>query len=232
MTTQFSPVQRSEPYFLKTPRLGFSHWSKDDLPLALAVWGDPAVTRLVGGPFSHEQVAQRLDREIASQNEYHFQYWPIFLPATGEHVGCAGMRIHKPEEQIHAMGFYLRSQFWGQGLSTEAELAVITYAFDSLGAKALFAGHHPENAASRKVLAKLGFQFTHKQFYPPTGLEHDSYLLKRPNLSVKQSSRSSVLRGKNGNLHQCPEHSSIPMIFPSFFVMRPLRRGIYLWYIL
>jgi ribosomal-protein-alanine N-acetyltransferase len=57
---------------------------------------------------------------------------------------------------------------------------VITYAFDTLGASALFAGHHPENAASRKVLAKLGFQFTHKQLYPPTGLEHDSYLLKRP----------------------------------------------------
>jgi ribosomal-protein-alanine N-acetyltransferase len=77
------------------------------------------------------------------------------------------------------MGFYLLPSFWGQGFSTEAGRAVITYAFDTLGTFALFAGHHPENAASRKVLARLGFQFTHKQLYPPTGLDHESYLLHR-----------------------------------------------------
>ena len=173
-------MPRSETYFLKTARLGFSHWTTDELPLALAVWGDPEVSRFVGGPFSPEQVAQRLDREISSELQYKVQYWPIFLLTTGEHVGCAGLRVHKLEEKIYAMGFYLRPAFWGQGFSTEAGRAVITYAFDTLGASALFAGHHPENAASQKVLAKLGFQFTHKQLYPPTGLEHDSYLLKRP----------------------------------------------------
>jgi [ribosomal protein S5]-alanine N-acetyltransferase len=172
-------MQSSDPYFLKSARFGFRHWTKEDLPLALAVWGDSAVTRFVGGPFSPEQVAQRLDREIASQDNYGLQYWPIFLLEAGEHVGCAGMRIYNLEEKIYAMGFYLRPKFWGQGFSTEAGRAVISYAFDALGASALFAGHHPENAASKKVLAKLGFQFTHKQLYPPTGLEHDSYLLKR-----------------------------------------------------
>jgi RimJ/RimL family protein N-acetyltransferase len=173
-------MQNSDPYFLKSPRLGFRHWTKEDLPLALAVWGDPAVTRFVGGPFSPEQVAQRLDREIASQSNHGLQYWPIVLLETGEHVGCAGMRIYNLEEKIYAMGFYLRPKFWGQGFSTEGGRAVITYAFDTLGASALFAGHHPENAASKKVLAKLGFQFTHRQLYPPTGLDHDSYLLERP----------------------------------------------------
>jgi [ribosomal protein S5]-alanine N-acetyltransferase len=169
----------AETYFLKSARLGFRHWTKDDLPLALAVWGDPAVTRFVGDPFSPEQVAQRLDREIASRDTYGIQYWPIFLLESGEHVGCAGMRIYNLKEKIYAVGFYLRPKFWGHGFSTEAGRAVITYAFDVLGASALFAGHHPENAASKKVLAKLSFQFTHKGLYPPTGLEHDSYLLKR-----------------------------------------------------
>ena len=170
-------MNSSEPYFLKSARLGFRHWTKDDLPLALAVWGDPAVTRFVGGPFSPEQVAQRLDREIACQKNYNFQYWPIFLLKTGEHVGCAGMRAYKLEENIPSKGYYLRPRFWGQGFATEAGRAVISYAVGTLGSSALFAGHHPENAGSRKVLAKLGFTFTHKQLYPPTGLDHDSYLL-------------------------------------------------------
>jgi [ribosomal protein S5]-alanine N-acetyltransferase len=170
----------AEPYFLKSARLGFRHWTKDDLPLAQAIWGDSNVTRFVGGPFSAEQVAQRLEREIASQDSHGIQYWPIFLLESNEYVGCAGMRIYNLDEKIYAMGFYLRPKFWGRGYSTEAGRAIITYAFDALGASALFAGHHPENAASKKVLAKLGFQFTHKQLYPPTGLNHDSYLLKRP----------------------------------------------------
>lgn len=174
-----SAMPRSEPYFLKSARLGFRYWTKEDLPLALAIWGDPVVTRFVGGPFSPEQVTQRLEREIASQNNYNFQYWPIFLLTTGEHVGCAGMRAYKLEENIPSMGYYLRPEFWGQGFATEAGHAVIAYAFSTLGMNTLFAGHHPENADSRKVLAKLGFQFTHKQLYPPTGLDHDCYLLQR-----------------------------------------------------
>jgi len=174
-------MKPAKPYFLKSPRLGFRRWSEDDLPVALALWGDPTVTRFTGGPFSPGQVAQRLKNEIASQNENHFQYWPIFLLETDEHVGSAGMRAYKPAERIYAMGFYLRPPLWGRGFAEEAGRAVIQYAFDSLGASALFAGHHPENAASKKILTKLGFQFTHKQLYPPTGLDHDSYLLmKRP----------------------------------------------------
>jgi ribosomal-protein-alanine N-acetyltransferase len=92
-------MPRSEPYFLKTPRLGFSRWTKEDLPLAHALWGDPAVTRFVGGPFSPQQIAEPLEREITSQNEYGIQYWPIFLLTTGEHIGCAGLRTYQPQRK-------------------------------------------------------------------------------------------------------------------------------------
>jgi RimJ/RimL family protein N-acetyltransferase len=51
------------------------------------------------------------------------------------------------------------------------------YAFRALGVKALFAGHNPGNTASRRVLEKLGFRYTHDAYYPPTGLNHPSYLL-------------------------------------------------------
>ena len=55
---------------------------------------------------------------------------------------------------------------------------LLLFAFETLGAKALFAGHHPANSASRHVLGKLGFHFTHEEFYRPTGLMHPSYLLQ------------------------------------------------------
>jgi RimJ/RimL family protein N-acetyltransferase len=51
------------------------------------------------------------------------------------------------------------------------------YAFRSLKVKALFAGHNPKNLSSRNLLINLGFNYTHDEFYEPTGLEHPSYLL-------------------------------------------------------
>jgi len=111
--------------------------------------------------------------------EFKVQYWPMFFLRTGEHVGCGGLRPYKVEEDILELGFHLLPNYWGEGLAIEAARGIITYAFDSLGAKALFAGHHPENAASRRVLEKLGFARTHEELYPPTGLLHPSYLLTR-----------------------------------------------------
>jgi ribosomal-protein-alanine N-acetyltransferase len=167
-------------YFLKTARLGFGLWTPADLPLAIALWGDPEVTRLIGGPFSPRRVEEMLRQEIACQAAQKIQYWPIFLLPTHEHVGCAGLRPHQAAGPVHELGFHLRSHYWGKGLAEEAGRAVIAHGFGTLEVAGLFAGHHPENAASRRILQKLGFRFTHDEHYPPTGLLHPCYSLAAP----------------------------------------------------
>lgn len=166
-------------YFLRSARLGFRCWSSDDLRLAFVLWGDPRVTKLIGGPFSADQIRERLDREILWMRDHRVQYWPVFLLADHRHVGCAGLRPYKLEEKIYELGFHLRPEFWRQGYAEEAARAAIAYGFETLEANALFAGHHPENATSRHLLEKLGFRFTGTELYPPTGLQHLSYLLPR-----------------------------------------------------
>jgi RimJ/RimL family protein N-acetyltransferase len=167
-------------YFLRSARLGFGCWTAEDLPLALAIWGDPEVTRFVGGPFSHEQVRQKLEREIINGAERGIQYWPAFLLADGAHVGCAGLRPHGDDRDALEMGFYLRPQYWGLGLAQEAGKAVVEYAFAKLRVRTLIAAHHPQNAASGRVLEKLEFSFKEEKLYPPTGLLHRSYVLQAP----------------------------------------------------
>lgn len=177
-------------YFLQSKRLGFRTWSEADIELALSLWGDPEVTRLIGGPFSRGQVQERLSREIATMQSHGIQYWPIFLLATGEFVGCCGLRPYKSEEGIYEIGVHLRKALWGQGYAPEATQAVMRYAFHTLGVKALFAGHNPGNAASRRVLEKLGFRYAHDEYYPPTGLDHPSYLLTAEAFSQKRRRES------------------------------------------
>ena len=141
--------------------------------------GDPSVTRLFDarGSLAPDQVKARLEAEIERQCDHSISYWPIFLLAGGAHVGCCGLRPH--EENVPELGVHLRFEHWGRGLATEAALTVISFAFDTLGVTALFTGHHPENHASRRLLERLGFTYTHDELYPPTGLRHPSYLLGR-----------------------------------------------------
>ncbi|MCX6829654.1 MAG: GNAT family N-acetyltransferase [candidate division Zixibacteria bacterium] len=164
-------------FFLETERLGFKLWSGTDLNLAIGLWGDPEVTGLIGGPFSEEQIRERLAAEIANMKAHRVQYWPIFLLSSGEHVGCCGLRPYKLDQRIYEIGFHLRRAYQGQGLAREAAYAVMEHAFKNLKATALFAGHHPKNEPSRRALEKLGFRYINNQFYAPTGLDHPSYLL-------------------------------------------------------
>jgi [ribosomal protein S5]-alanine N-acetyltransferase len=173
-------MNHSRPYFLKSARLGFSKWSAEDLPLAIALWGNPKVTRFFAGPLSHEKIKEKLAREIALMSTHNVQYWPTFLLAGGAHVGCAGLQPYKLDEKIYELGVHLLPPYWGQGFAVEAGKAVIALAFESLGARGLFAGHHPENNASRSVLKKLGFQYKGEEFYAPTGLMEPAYLLTPP----------------------------------------------------
>ena len=166
----------SNQYFLRTERLGFRQWSEADLGLAMGLWGDEEVTKLIGGPFSQEQVRERLTQEISNLNTYGVQYWPIFLLSSDEHLGCCGLRPYRSDHRVYEIGVHIRAAHWGRGFALEATRAVMEYAFVRLAATGLFAGHNPTNEASRRLLERLGFHYTHDEFYPPTGLHHPSYI--------------------------------------------------------
>lgn len=164
-------------FFLRTDRLGFSKWEREDIEAARLLWGDPQVTRFIfaNGRFSEEDITLRLKTEVENGERYQIQYWRLFDLKTDEFIGCCGLRPFKEKE--HELGFHLRPKFWGQGYAAEAASAVVNYAFNVLQVKGLISGHHPENIASKKVLAKLGFSSIGDKFYEPTGLYHPTYEL-------------------------------------------------------
>ena len=176
-------------YFLRTERLGFRQWCHGDLDLAVKLWGDIEVARLIDsrGKLSERQVKERLVQEIATAESFGIQYWPIFLLSSDDHVGCCGLRPYELSKRIYEIGFHICRKYWRQGFALEAAQGVIKYAFDRLEATGLFAGHHPHNKASRQLLVKLGFDYTHDEYYKPTGLYHPSYRMTATGYRSKNS---------------------------------------------
>jgi [ribosomal protein S5]-alanine N-acetyltransferase len=172
-------MTQTSGFFLRTARLGFRTWSEQDLDLAIGLWGDVEVTRLIDtrGKLSDDQVRERLLREIATAESYGIQYWPIFRLDSREHVGCCGLRPYDWPANIFEIGFHICSAHWGCGYASEAAAAVIGYAFEQLEVRGLYAGHNPANHTSRHLLNKLGFRYTHDEYYAPTGLDHPAYML-------------------------------------------------------
>ena len=175
-------------FFMKTERVGFSVWKPEDIALAQRLWLNPEVTKYIcsSGSFSQREVKERLEKEIGYQNKHKIQYWPIFYLQTGNFIGCCGLHHYRPEDDIYEIGFHLLPDFWGRGLGVEAANAVIDYAFETLNANDLFAGHNPDNLGSATVLNKLGFHYTHDEYYEPTGRFHPSYCYKDPCMSLKK----------------------------------------------
>jgi RimJ/RimL family protein N-acetyltransferase len=174
-------TNKTTKYFLTTKRLGFRYWKEDDFDLADNLWGNPEVTKLIDarGKLNHKEVKELLFKEIETQKSFGVQYWPIFLLNTNEHIGCCGLRPYDPNKFIYEIGAHILSNHWRNGYALEATRCVIEYAFNVLNYSALFAGHNPENNASKKLLEKLRFNYIRDEYYEPTGLNHPSYLLTK-----------------------------------------------------
>lgn len=176
---------------IETARLRLASWSLDDLDDAQRLWGDAEVMRYIGtgNTLSRDEVAARLQDEIARERQYGVQYWKVLLKATGETIGCCGLRpysflVDSAEWQgsgpPYELGFHFMRAHWGQGYAAEAAQPALGYAFGVMRLPKVFAGHHPKNAASAAVLHKLGFRRIADEFYTPTGEYHPSYALEAP----------------------------------------------------
>jgi RimJ/RimL family protein N-acetyltransferase len=168
----------------RTERLVARPWQIEDLPLAMELWGDPAVTALIDSrtKLTNGQVGEKLRAEIERERSGGVQYWALFDHRNGEFVGCGGLRpwLYTPGEANFEVGFHLVKRCWDKGFATEAGFAALEYAWEKLRLSKVYAGHHPDNRASEKILKKLGFEFIGNAFYKPTGLMHPSYVCKAP----------------------------------------------------
>lgn len=143
---------------IETTRLILRPFEPADAEAAFGWFGDAVVMRYSpGGPdASLEQTTARLVRYQEHQATHGFSKWIILERGSGRPIGDSGL-LRLPDYGWIDLGFRLAPPYWGKGLATEAASAWVRAAFGPLQLHRLTAFVHPDNSASIRVLAKLGF---------------------------------------------------------------------------
>jgi len=102
---------------------------------------------------------------------------------TNEFIGWAGLKFNTEvvnnKSNFYDIGYRLDEKFWGKGFASEATLAWLQYAFETMNIKTLEAAAHTKNSASNRILQKIGMQMTEQ--YLEDGIYWNWYQLENEN---------------------------------------------------
>jgi [ribosomal protein S5]-alanine N-acetyltransferase len=143
---------------LETARLSLRPFAADDRGAIHAVYADPEVMRYVGhgAHRTPAETARALRGYADSLAARGYGFVAVVERATGAVVGDAGLHPLAGRGPDVELGYTLARSAWGHGYATEVGGALVAHAFEALGMPRVMAQVEPANAASRRVVEKLG----------------------------------------------------------------------------
>lgn len=138
---------------VETPRLVIRPLAPDDWRAVHAYASDAAVMRYVpGGALSEDRA-----RAFVGGNGGDEARAAAVLKSEGRLIG------HLPfhpwfAPRIYEIGWVFHPRYHGRGYATEAAAALLRHGFEALGLHRVVAACQPENAASRRVMEKIGMR--------------------------------------------------------------------------
>ncbi len=161
---QLSPPRHLAIPSLDTERLVLRGYRREDFDDCAAMWGDPEVTRYIGGkPQSREEVWARYLRYLGQWVEWGYGYWAARERASGRFVGDVGFANFQRDTQpaFHdapEAGWVLAPWSHGKGFASEAVAEVLRWSDQVLAAPRSVCIIDRGNAPSVKVAKRAGFQ--------------------------------------------------------------------------
>ncbi len=146
---------------LTTDRLILREFNENDWQPILAYQSDPRFLRyyqwdtrtesdvraFVRGFITWQQMQPRAKYQLA-----------ITLRAGGALIGNCGIRKKESADPIAEIGYEIAPLHWGAGYATEAARALVAFGFEQLRLHRIWAWCIAENAASARVLEKVGMR--------------------------------------------------------------------------
>ena len=151
------PIIRAEGLYLRGPALGdYAAWS--ELRAASRAFLTPWEPLWPADDLERPAYRRRIKRyqqEIRSDHGY-----PFFLFRSADHALLGGLSlsyVRRGVTQSCALGYWMGAPHAGRGLMTAAVRAVLPFAFQTLRLHRVEAACLPTNAASIRLLERVGF---------------------------------------------------------------------------
>lgn len=165
------------PAPIDTARLVVRRFDDTDLAGLMPLNSDPRVTRFLPyGPWQSPDDAHAwLARSRTQTESGRGLQFVIVDKATAALVGTCLLFRHEEPHASAELGYALGHAFWGQGMMHEALVGLISCAFGAWGLRRLEAQVNTANAASNRVLARLGFvqEGVLRQRFVSNGMPYD-----------------------------------------------------------
>ena len=144
---------------LETPNLTLRPWTEDDAECLYHFAKNPNIGPIAGWP-PHQSVEDSLYiiKTVFSKRETYA------IIRDDIPIGCVGLLFHPDTnhwwgEGAAELGYWIAEEYWGNGYAFEASQALVKRAFDELDVSKIYASFRCENARSKRVLEKLGFEY-------------------------------------------------------------------------
>lgn len=146
---------------LETARLTLREATAQDGPFILDLLNAPGFIKGIG-----DRAVRTLDqardyietRMVGSYRDHGFGMWVVAAKGEGEPAGLCGL-VRRDVLPHVDLGYAFLEPWWGLGYAQEAAAAVLAHARNVLGLTTVSAIVNLDNAASRRVLEKVGFRF-------------------------------------------------------------------------
>jgi len=167
---------------LETNRLILRPMDECDVNAIFAMRSDVDVMRFIREPQNRDESANWVKIVSSRWEQEQIGFCAMLERLSQEFIGWCGIwRLQETDEL--EIGYAVAKQFWGKGFATEAALRFLDYAFEKLENEKIVAVARPENAASRRVMEKLGMRYDYTgEFY---GFELVHYSIDRDNWRLR-----------------------------------------------
>ena len=144
---------------LRSERLCLREVHDDDAPALFAIHSDPQVMRYWSYPaWTQAAQAEQKVADIQRQRrELDILVWTIADAGTDRLIGTSAVFAIDLAQGRAEIGYSLHRDWHGRGLASETLRLILRYLFDELGLRRIEADADPRNAASCRLLEKLGF---------------------------------------------------------------------------
>lgn len=164
--------------YIETERLRLRDWREEDLLPFQQMNANQQVRRYFPSLLSYRRSEHDMNKMDEVISKYNIGLFAVELKETKGWLGFIGLNYVPKESKytfeelpFYEIGWRLIPEVWGNGFATEGAEAVLKYA-KAQGLEDIYAFTSENNAASRKVMEKIGMKLYDYFEYPNLSKYH------------------------------------------------------------